>query len=150
MREELLEILNDKVKMDLPETLIDQEVDMAKREVSAAKQTDEAGDSAKFDEKAARKDSERRVKLGLILAEWGTQNKVAVTNEDLQQAIWQEAARYPDPQQVFEFYNKNPNALSMMRGMLFERKALDAMMAVVKTKDKSVKPEELFKQAPSK
>ena len=55
------------------------------------------------DEKQEKKDAERRVKLGLILAEWGTQNKVEVTREDLQQAIWNEASRYPDPKQVFEF-----------------------------------------------
>ena len=69
-----------------------------------------------------------------------------VSRDDLQQAVWAEAARYPQPQQVFEFYNKNPNALAMLRGMLFERKALDAMLTHVKTKDKKVKAEELFKQ----
>jgi trigger factor len=106
-----------------------------------------SGSEGGFDEKAERKEAERRVKLGLILAEWGTQNKVAVGQEDLQRAIWAEAARYPDPQQVFEFYNKNPNAVSMIRGMLFEQKALDAMIAKTKVKEKSVKPEDLFKQA---
>jgi trigger factor len=134
MRNELLEQLSDKVKLSLPDTLVEQEFAMAKREASAAKQTGEAGDK-KFDEKQERKDAERRVKLGLILAEWGTANKVEVTREDLQQAIWAEAARYPDPQQVFEFYNKNQNAVSMMRGMLFERKALDAMLSKVKVKE---------------
>ena len=81
------------------------------------------------------------------MAEWGTQNKVEVTRDDLQQAIWTEAARYPDPKQVFEFYNQNQNALAMLRGMIFERKALDAMLTHVKTKEKSVPAEELFKQA---
>ena len=84
------------------------------------------------------------------MAEWGTQNKVEVSREDLQQAIWAEASRYPDPKQVFEFYNKNQNALTMLRGMLFERKALDAMLTHVKTKEKKVKAEDLFKQAPVK
>ncbi len=149
MRNELLDILADKVKLDLPETLVTQEYDMAKseHERSHAHCHDEKCDH-KWDEKQERKDAERRVKLGLILAEWGTQNKVEVTREDLQQAIWAEAARYPDPQQVFEFYNKNQNALAMLRGMLFERKALDAMLTHVKTKEKKVKADELFKQAP--
>jgi trigger factor len=147
MRNELLDILADKVKLDLPEVLVAQEIDMAKKEYENAHAGHNHSDKdEKFDEKKEEKEAQRRVKLGLILAEWGTQNKVAVTNEDLQRAIWAEAARYPDPNMVFDFYNKNPNALAMMRGMLFEQKALDAMLDQVKTKEKSVKPDELFEQ----
>ncbi len=148
MRNELLDVLADKVKLDLPETLVEQEYNMAKSEFDH--QHSHCGDAKcehKWDEKQEHKDAERRVKLGLILAEWGTQNKVEVTREDLQQAIWAEAARYPDPKQVFEFYNKNQNALAMLRGMIFERKALDAMLTHVKTKEKTVPADELFKQA---
>lgn len=144
MRNELLDVLADKVKLDLPEILVDQEYNMAKQEHDRMHANDK---EHKWDEKKERKEAERRVKLGLILAEWGTQNKVEVTRDDLQHAIWAEASRYPDPKQVFEFYNKNQNALAMLRGMIFERKALDAMLTHVKTKEKSVKPEELFKQA---
>jgi trigger factor len=79
-------------------------------------------------------DAERRVKLGLILAEWGQANGVKVSREDLQGAIWADAARYGNPQEVHDFYNKNQNALSMMNGMLFERKALDAMISKCKIK----------------
>ena len=149
MRNELLDLLADKVKLDLPETLVDQELAMAKSEHDRAHNScdGDCGHDHKWDDKKERKDAERRVKLGLILAEWGTQNKVEVTRDDLQQAIWAEAARYPDPHQVFEFYNKNQNALAMLRGMIFERKALDAMLTHVKTKEKKVKAEELFKQA---
>ena len=148
MRDELLEILADKTKLNLPETLVEQEFNLAKQENERTEK--EHGHSHKWDEKKERNDAERRVKLGLILAEWGTQNKIEVTRDDLQQAIWNEASRYPDPQQVFDFYNKNQNALATMRGMLFERKALDAMLEKVKLKEKSVKPEELFKQAQPK
>ena len=151
MRNELLDILADKVKLNLPETLVEQEYNMAKSEFDRSHS--HCGDAKcehKWDEKTERKDAERRVKLGLILAEWGTQNKIEVTREDLQQAIWAEASRYPDPKQVFEFYNKNQNALAMLRGMMFERKALDAMLTHVKTKEKKLKADELFKQAPVK
>ncbi len=138
MREEVLELLSDKVKLDLPEVLVQQEFDMARREQEAK--------GIKFDDKKERKDAERRVKLGLILAEWGQANKVEVTQDDLQKAIWAEAARYPNPQQVFEFYGKNQNALTMLRGMIFERKSLDAMIEKVKIKEKTVAADELFKQ----
>ncbi len=151
MRNELLDVLADKVKMDLPETLVEQEYNMAKQEHDHqhehCEHKDEKCKDCKWDEKQERKDAERRVKLGLILAEWGTQNKVEVTRDDLQQAIWAEASRYPDPKQIFEFYNKNQNAVAMLRGMLFERKALDEMLKQVNQKEKSVPADELFKQA---
>ncbi|MFQ6778183.1 MAG: trigger factor [Alphaproteobacteria bacterium] len=150
MRNELLDVLADKVKLDLPQILVEQELNMAKQEHEhkhshCNHECD--GEKCKWDEKAERKEAERRVKLGLILAEWGSHNKVEVTREDLQRAIWEEASHYPDPKQVFEFYSKNQNALAMLRGMLFERKTLDAMLGKVKTKEKTVKAEELFKQA---
>ncbi len=151
MRNELLDELADKVKLELPETLVAQEVEMARHEHEHHHaHCDGKCDDHKFDEKQERRNAERRVKLGLILAEWGTNNHVEVSRDDLQQAIWAEAARYPDPKQVFEFYNKNQNALTMLRGMIFERKAADAMLAQVKTKEKFVKPQELFTPAKPK
>lgn len=148
MRNELLDVLADKVKLDLPEMLVEQEYNMAKSEFEHQHAHCGSDCEHKWNEKQERKDAERRVKLGLILAEWGTQNKVEVTRIDLHQAIYAEASRYPDPKRVFDFYNSNPNATAMMRGMIFERKALDAMLEHVKTKEKSVPAEELFTQAP--
>ena len=153
MRNELLDTLADKVKLDLPDVLVEQELEMAKREHEAqhtGHADHDCGHDHKWDEKKERKEAERRVKLGLILAEWGTQNKVEVSRDDLQQAVWAEAARYPDPKQVFEYYNKNQNALAMLRGMIFERKALDAMLTHVKQKEKQVPADELFKQPNAK
>jgi len=152
MRAELLDVLGDKVKLDLPQVLVDQELTMAKQEHDAQHQNcdDKNCKDHKWDEKQEKKDAEHRVKLGLILAEWGTQNKVEVTREDLQQAIWAEASRYPDPKQIFEFYNQNQNAVAMLRGMIFERKALDTMLKHVKQKEKTVPAEDLFKQASAK
>lgn len=145
MRNELLDVLADRVKMDLPATLVEQELAMARQEHEH--HNAEHGHEHKWDEKSEKKEAERRVKLGLILAEWGNKNKVAVTRDDMQNAIWAEASRYPDPKQIFEFYNKNQNAMAMLRGMLFERKALDEMLKGVKTKDKKVPATELFQQA---
>ena len=145
MRNELLDVLADKVKLELPVSLVEQEYNMAKSEND--RQNIEHGHEHKWDEKQEKKDAERRVKLGLILAEWGTQHRVEVTRNDLQQAIWSEASRYPNPKSIFDFYNKNQNAVAMLRGVIFERKALDAMLTHVKIKEKTVPADELFKQA---
>ena len=123
MRNELLDILADKIKIDLPEVIVLQEMDLVKQN---------QGD--KFDIKKERAEAERRVKLGLILAEWGNENDIKVSREDLQGAVWAEASRYPNPEEVFEFYNKNQQAVSMLNGMLFERKTLDAMIEKCKIK----------------
>jgi trigger factor len=110
-----------------------------------AVQREELGD--KFNEKDARKEAERRVKLGLILSEWGSAEKVEVSQSEIQQAIFQEAYRNgANPQQVMEHYQKNQNALAMMRGMLFEQKVLSAMIDRCAKKEKKVNAEELFKQ----
>jgi trigger factor len=118
MRGELLGQLSDRVKLELPESLVEAETNAAKER-----------EGKDFDEKKARKEAERRVKLGLILAEWGNANGIRVSREELQSAIWADAARYQDPREVYEYYNKNQDALSMINGMLFERKVLDAMIA---------------------
>jgi len=116
MRNELLDILADKVKLDLPESLVERELSDAKK------------NAKDFDEKKERAEAMRRVKLGLILLEWGNQNGVKVLREELQSAIWTEASRYPNPEEVYKFYNEDQSALSMLNGMLFERKTLDAMI----------------------
>ncbi len=143
MKEELLETLSDKVKMDVPETLVSQEVEMAKHQSEH--------DGEKFDEKSAKKEAERRVKLGLILAEWGNQNKIEVTQDEIQQAIFQEAMKYPGQHEaVFDYYSKNRQAVSMLRGILYEQKVLDKMLELVKTKEKKVEATELFKSHDAK
>jgi len=60
-------------------------------------------------EKDYRKIAERRVRLGLVLAEMGAKQEIEITNEELQQAMIAEARRYPGQEkQVIEFYQKNP------------------------------------------
>ncbi|MDR0319486.1 MAG: trigger factor [Rickettsiales bacterium] len=118
MKEELLGVLADKVKMDLPESLVAREVEYSREE-----------NPEKFNEKEARKEAERRVKLGLILAEWGRLENITVGNQEVQQSIFTEAYQNgANPQQVLEYYQKNEGALNQMRGVLFEQKVLDAMV----------------------
>lgn len=149
MRTELLDILADKVKIDLPEILVAQELEMAKQQHDQehANCTSDHDAGHKWDEKAQRKDAERRVKLGLILAEWGTSNKIDVDFNDMQNVIMREAANHSNPQEVFNYYRKNAAAFNMLRGMVFERKALDAMLTHVKQKEKEVSPTELLQRS---
>lgn len=99
--------------------------------------------------------AERRVKLGLVLAEIGRINKIEVTNAELQQAVISEARRYPGKErQVFEFYQKNPNALEGLKAPVYEDKVVDFVLERSTIEERQVSIEDLTKaaeqEAPSK
>lgn len=92
--------------------------------------------------------AERRVKLGLVLAEIGRINKIEVTNPELQQAVINEARRYPGKErQVFEFYQKNPNALEGLKAPIYEDKVIDFILERSNIGERQVTIEELTKAA---
>jgi trigger factor len=90
--------------------------------------------------------AERRVKLGLVLSEIGTKNKIQVNQQDLQQAVMAEARKYPGQEaQVFEFYQKNQQALESLRAPMFEEKVVDYIVELADVTEKKVSIEELTK-----
>jgi len=92
--------------------------------------------------------AERRVKLGLVLAEVGRINKIEVTNQELQQAVINEARRYPGQErQIFEFYQKNQNALENLKAPIYEDKVVDFVLGTANIISRQVDFEELSKAA---
>ncbi len=90
----------------------------------------------------------RRVKLGLVLAEAGRINKVEVTGQELQQAVVNEARRYPGKErQVFEFYQKNTQALEGLKAPIYEDKVIDFILGMSTINIRHVPIEELTKAA---
>jgi trigger factor len=90
----------------------------------------------------------RRVKLGLVLAEVGRINKIEVSNQELQQAVIAEARRYPGREkQVFEYYQKNQNALDSLRAPIYEDKVIDFVLGNANITIRQVDIEELTKAA---
>jgi trigger factor len=89
--------------------------------------------------------AERRVRLGLLLAEIGEKAGVQVSDEELQRALFEFVRRYPADQQqeVFDFYRNNKNALTTLRAPLFEEKVVDHLMTQISVTDKKVSKEEL-------
>ncbi|MCT6856177.1 MAG: trigger factor, partial [Bombella apis] len=91
-----------------------------------------------------RKIAERRVKLGLLLAEIGRKQEIQVSQEELLSALQQEARRYPGQEQmVFEFFTKNPQAIESLRGPILENKVVDYLIELADVTDKEVTAEEL-------
>ena len=92
-----------------------------------------------------RKIAERRVRLGLVLAENGRVNNVQVTEQELLEAMRQEAMRYgPQAQQVFDMFRQNPNAQAQLRAPIFEDKVVDLIVEKAKVEDKDVSKDELM------
>ncbi|HEX3915811.1 MAG TPA: trigger factor [Caulobacteraceae bacterium] len=92
-----------------------------------------------------RKIAERRVRLGLILAEIGRRNFIIVTDPELDQAMRQEAMRYgPQAQQIFDLMRGNDNAKAQLRAPIFEEKVVDLILTQAKVTDKAVSKDELM------
>jgi trigger factor len=91
-----------------------------------------------------RRIAERRVRLGLVLAEIGRRDSVQVTDQELMQAMQREAMQYgQQAQQVFEFFRSNPNAQAQLRAPLYEDKVVELLFAKATVTDKAVSKEEI-------
>jgi trigger factor len=89
--------------------------------------------------------AERRVRLGLLLAEIGRRNNIAVSQDELNQAITREARRHPGyERQVLDYYRQNPDAIANLRAPIFEDKVVDFIVELAKLGERRVTPQELL------
>jgi trigger factor len=88
----------------------------------------------------------RRVKLGLLLAELGSKNKIVVSEKETQDAVMQKAQEYRGQEKAFfEFIQKNPQAKEQLKAPLFEDKVIDFIIELSSVTEKTVSKEELKK-----
>jgi trigger factor len=109
----------------------------------------EAPPAASESEDALRADyrgiAERRVRLGLLLAEVGRNNNITVTQDELNQAITREARRHSGyERQVLDFYRQNPEAAANLRAPIFEDKVIDFIVELAKVEERKITPQELL------
>jgi trigger factor len=149
LKRALLDALSEKAQFIAPASLVDAEFAEIWRQVEQEKAAGRADpeDEAK-DEDTLRAEylaiADRRVRLGLLVAEIGRANGVTVTDQDLQRAMFNEAMKYRDQaMQVVEFFKQNPQAMERFRGPIFEDKVVDFLLGVVALEEVSVTPEEL-------
>jgi trigger factor len=106
------------------------------------------GEAGPDEEKAKarfRQIAERRVRLGLLLAEVGRSNNISVSQEEVNQALVQEARRHPGyERQVIDYYRNNPDALNNLRAPIFEEKVVDFIVELAKPEERNVTPQELM------
>jgi trigger factor len=88
--------------------------------------------------------AERRVRLGLLIAEIGKKNNITVSQQDINKAMIEEARRFPGQEHlVVQYFQKNPQAVEGLRAPIYEDKVIDFILELAKVTDKSVTMDEL-------
>ena len=89
--------------------------------------------------------AERRVRLGLLLAEIGRRHNLEVSDQEVAQAISFQARNFPGQEkQIFEMYQRNPSMVANVRAPLYEEKVVDYVMELVSVTNQNVSREALF------
>ena len=151
LKRALLDQLDTKHDFPLPPKMVEAEFASIWQQVEQDKAAGELPpeDLKKSDKKLKdeyHKIAERRVRLGLVLAEIGRANNVQVTDQELNEAMRQEAMKYgPQAQQVFDLFRQNQNAQAQLRAPIFEDKVVDLIVGKAKVKDQKVTKDDLMK-----
>ena len=170
LKRSLLDKLAEGHDFPVPPGMVDLEFDNLWRQYEARRETPSAvagaeaipaitdGDAVPTDpapggtgqsEEAARAEyrriAERRVRLGLLLAEVGRKNNITVTPDEVNQAITREARRHAGYERhVLDFYRQNPGAIDTLRAPIFEDKVIDFIVELAKIAERKVTPRELL------
>ncbi|MDB5571212.1 MAG: trigger factor [Hyphomicrobiales bacterium] len=151
LKRALLDELDKRYSFELPESLVEQEFGAIWQRVqSEQQQSGKSFEDEGTTEEAAKADyrriAERRVRLGLLMAEVGDQSKVQITDDELSAAIVERARQYPGQEKaVWDYYQKNQEAVAQVRAPLYEEKVVDVIIAQANVTDKPVSKEELMK-----
>lgn len=152
LKRALLDVLDEKHAFPLPPKMVEAEFGQIWAQVQQDKEngTLPPEDAEKSDETLQteyRKIAERRVRLGLVLAEIGRVNQVQVTDQELAEAMRAEAMRYgPQAQQIFDFFRQNAQAQAQLRAPIFEDKVVDLILSQAQVTDEKVSKDDLLKE----
>jgi trigger factor len=150
-KRQLLDALDEAYKFEAPSKLVEAEFNNIWAQVNAdLAQAGRTFEDEETTETEARVEyqrlAERRVRLGLVLADIGEKAKVEVSDDELQRALFEQIRRIPQSQQqqVYEYYRSNPGALASIRAPLFEEKVVDHLLGVIAVTDQKVSKDELL------
>ena len=152
LKRALLDQLDTLHKFEAPPTLVEEEFknvwNTVVADLKAQNRTFE--DEGTTEEKASaeyRGIADRRVRLGLVLAEIGEKNNIKVADEEMARGLAERARQFPGQEkEVWDFYTKNPNALATVRAPIFEEKVVDFLVELAGVTEKPVTKEELYKE----
>lgn len=148
LKRALLDKLDALVKFDLPESLVEAEAAQIAHQLYHEEHPDDHGHNHGEIEPTDehKKLAERRVRLGLLLAEIGQKAEITVSDQEMTQAVLRQARQYPGQERAFfEFIQQNPQAQQQLRAPIFEDKVVDHIVEGAKVTDKTVTKDELEK-----
>ncbi|WP_374532720.1 trigger factor [Phenylobacterium sp.] len=152
LKRALLDVLDEKHDFPLPPKMVEAEFGAIWQQVQADKERGglPPEDADKSDDQLQteyRKIAERRVRLGLVLAEIGRANNVQVTDQELLDAMRQEAMRYgSQAQQIFDLFRQNAGMQAQLRAPIFEDKVVDLIVEKATVTDEKVSKDDLLKE----
>ena len=148
MKRKLLDALDETVEFDLPTNLLEAEAKQIAHQLWHEENPEVQGhdhpeiETTEEHEKLA----DRRVRLGLFLAELGRKNEIEVSDSEMTQAVMNQARQYPGQErQFFEFVQQNPQMRQQIQAPIFEDKVVDYIFELAAVKEKKVSKEELQK-----
>jgi trigger factor len=148
LKRSLLDQLDGMVKFDLPANLVEAEANQIAHQLWHEEHPEEHGHNHGAIEATEehKKLAERRVRLGLLLAEVGRKAEVTVTDAEMTQAVLAAARQYPGQErQFFEFVQKNAQMQQQLRAPVFEDKVVDHLVGLAKVTEKEISKEKLQK-----
>ncbi|HEV7878040.1 trigger factor [Bradyrhizobium sp.] len=147
----LLDRLDEAHRFEAPPSLVDEEFNLMwnsiKGEMESGGKTFADEDTTEEAAKEEyRKIADRRVRLGLVLSEIGEKNKITVTEDEISRAVIERARSMPGREkEVWEYYQKNANALAQLRAPIYEDKVVDFILELANVTEKKVTREDLYK-----
>ena len=148
MKRQLLDALDKKVKFELPPSLVEAEAKQIAHQLFHDENPDIEGHDHEEvkPSKEHNKLAERRVRLGLLLAELGQKAEVEVSDAEMTQAIMAQSRQYPGQEkEFFDFIQKNQQMQQQLRAPIFEDKVVDHIFEQAAVSDKKVDKTELQK-----
>jgi trigger factor len=148
MKRGLLDALDKAVKFELPQSLVDAEAGQIAHQLWHDEHHDHEGhdhDAIEATEEH-KKLAERRVRLGLLLAEIGRKQEIKVTDQEMTQAVLTQARQYPGQErQFFDYVQKNPQIRQQIQAPIFEDKVVDFVFELAAVTEKDVGKDALQK-----
>jgi trigger factor len=150
LKRALLDALSEGHKFELPPTLVDNEFNAIWQQVTAdlerSKRSFEDEGTTEEKAKAEYRDiAARRVRLGLVLSEVASRNKITVSEEEVSRALLDRVRQFPGQERkVYDYYRNNPQLLAELRAPIFEDKTVDYVLELAKVSDTKVTPEQLY------
>ena len=155
LKRALLDELDRLHKFEPPPSLVEEEFDRVWKSVLSEMENEKKtfADENTTEEKAKaeyRAISERRVRLGLVLAEIGEKNSITVTDDEMNRAVIERVRQFPGQEQkIYDYLRQNPQALAAMRAPIFEEKVVDFLLELASVTENKVAREELYKEEES-